>query len=217
MAGDATDSLMGRKTRNPWPAASKRRRYKPGKVPRPIRFHTRGPVRQEKSWAQAFSETRPWLLVIALVTLVAIWQTPGFYNAPSFLESDPETVAESFTRCGPGRGHACVTDGDTIKLGDRKIRVVGIDTPEVAAQCTGERVLAEAATARMQAWLNEGPFVMVGRIDEPTDRYGRDLRSLRRKRPDGRYEDVADIMRAEGLARRYAGGFRRSWCDMDEG
>ena len=43
-----------------------------------------------------------------------------------------------------------------------------------------EAVKAEAATAELQRLLNHGPFEMVGRIDDMKDRYGRDLRALRR-------------------------------------
>ena len=44
-----------------------------------------------------------------------------------------ERVSATFTPCGPGRGSACVIDGDTFKLGDRKIRIIGIDAPELAS------------------------------------------------------------------------------------
>ena len=191
----------------------RRGRFTRRKAPRPPRFHTRGPARRT-SWRQAFVETRPWLLFIALVTLVTIgWQSPGFVGAPAFLETDPEWSDAGFSRCGRGRSFACVVDGDTIKLGERTIRIVGMDTPEVDSRCVGEAALAEAATVRLQSWLNRGPFAMVGRVDEQTDRYGRDLLSLRRQLPDGSWEDVADVMRAEGLARSYSGGFRAGWCD----
>ena len=49
---------------------------------------------------------------------------------------------------------------------------------------------------------------MVGRIGNQQDRYGRDLRALRRVRPDGTVESIAQEMRNSGVARRYLGGFR---------
>ena len=49
---------------------------------------------------------------------------------PGFLSGEPERVAAQFTRCGPGRVHACVVDGDTFKLGKRRVRIIGIDAPE---------------------------------------------------------------------------------------
>lgn len=177
--------------------------------PKPARFR-----RRQKSWRQAWRETRPFVLLIMLVTLVAIYQSAGFYAPPAFLAMEPEKVDQYFTRCGPGRGHACVTDGDTIKLGTRKIRIVGIDAPEMEGRCTYERVLAEQASERMRSWVNAGPFEMVGRVDEPTDRYGRDLRTLRRQLPGGAgTEYAAEVMREAGLARRYSGGWRDGWCE----
>ena len=119
----------------------------------------------------------------------------------------PERVSEHFTRCGPGRGHACVIDGDTFKLGDRKIRIIGIDAPEThPARCAEEAAKGEAATIRLQSLLNQGPFEMIGSYGDLTDRYGRDLRMITR---DG--ESIAEKLRAEGLVRRYL-GYRMPWC-----
>lgn len=154
---------------------------------------------------------RPFILGAILLT---IWPAadPALIEPPRFLSTEPERVSEHFTRCGPGRGHACVVDGDTIKLGERRIRIIGIDTPEVDARCPAEAVQAEAATAELQRLLNQGPFEMVGRIDDRRDKYGRELLALRRTRPDGTVQSIADDMRERGLARRYLGGFRSGWC-----
>lgn len=61
-------------------------------------------------------------------------------------------------------------------------------------------VQSGAATARLQALLNEGPFEMVGSRADMTDRYGRDLRTILR---DGR--SIADQLREEEVERRYRG------------
>ena len=134
-------------------------------------------------------------------------------DPPGFLSSEPEQISAHFTRCGPGRGNACVVDGDTFKLGKRKIRIIGIDAPEThPARCAEEARLGELATVKLQQLLNERPFEMVGRIDDMHDRYGRDLRVIRRLNPDGSYQNMAEAMRASGLARRYLGGFKQGWC-----
>ena len=167
-----------------------------------------GIARETVGW---LGKLRPFILGAILLT---IWPAadPALVEPPSFLATAPEQVSEHFTRCGPGRGHACVVDGDTITLGQRKIRIIGIDTAEVDARCPAEAVQAEAATAELQRLLNQGPFEMVGRIDERTDKYGRELLALRRTRPDGTVQSIADDMRSSGLARRYLGGFRSGWC-----
>ena len=166
-------------------------------------------ARETVGWLRLF---RPFIL--GAILLLA-WPTldPALVEPPAFLAMTPERVSEQFTRCGPGRGHACVIDGDTIKLGPRKIRIICIDTPEThPARCPEEARLGDAATARLQELLNQGPFEMVGRVGDLHDRHGRDLRVLQRKRSDGTTQSVAAEMRASGLARRYLGGFKSGWC-----
>lgn len=112
----------------------------------------------------------------------------------------------------PFGGGNCVVDGDTFRLGQRRIRVVGIDTAEVDARCPAEAEQAEASTEALLEWLNRGPFELTGRLDDPTDRYGRELGIVRRRAGDGSAEGLAEWMRGEGGARRYSGGLRGGWC-----
>lgn len=194
---------MGKKLRfNP----SRRRRGKTRSVP-PARFKPRPP-----GWRDAFVSLRPWLLLIGFVTMAYIFTLPGAFSAPGWLSSEPQVIEGRFTRCGRGRGYYCVVDGDTFKLGSTSVRVVGIDTAEVDAECAAEAVQAEASTEALQGWLNRGPFRMTHRLDEPIDRYGRSLRTVYRLRPDGSEDRLADFMRAEGGARGYWGGGRGDWC-----
>ena len=172
----------------------------------------RGPRRSGMTWGRAFAEMRPVLLLIVFLTLGTVLGDGAAFEPPAFLQTDPERVQGSFTRCGPGRGAYCVIDGDTFKLGERKVRVVGIDAAEVHARCPAEAILAERSTAALQRWLNRGPFQMTARLDQPTDRYGRDLRIVKRLAPDGREDRLADFMQAEGEARSYLGGYRGGWC-----
>lgn len=147
--------------------------------------------------------------VLAGVLFVA-WAgaDPMLVDPPAFLSSEPEQISVHFTRCGPGRGNACVVDGDTFKLGKRKIRIIGIDAPEThPARCAEEARLGEQATDKLQELLNRGPFEMVAPVYGKQDRYGRDLRSIRRGD-----QSIADDMRESGLAHRYLGGFKQGWC-----
>ena len=194
---------MGKKLRfNP----KRRRRGKTRSVP-PARFKPRPP-----GWRDAFVSLRPWLLLIGFVTVAYIFTLPGAFSAPGWLSSEPQVIEGRFTRCGRGRGYYCVVDGDTFKLGNTSVRVVGIDTAEKDADCAAEAVQAEASTKALQAWLNRGPFRMTHRLDEPIDRYGRSLRTVYRLRPDGSEDRLADFMRREGGARGYWGGGRGEWC-----
>lgn len=169
--------------------------------------------RRRRQFARQFARAgaRPFIL---FAILAGLWPTldPALVEPPVFLTTSPEPIIARFTRCGRGRGQACVVDGDTFKLGQRKIRIVGIDAPEThPATCPEEARLGEAATAELMRLLNQGPFEMTGRIDDSQDRYGRDLRMVTRKRPDGTTQSIAEDMRASGLARRYLGR-KSSWC-----
>lgn len=168
----------------------------------------RGLARDTIGWLRGL---RPFVLGAILLSM---WPAmdPALVEPVGLLATAPERVSETFTRCGRGRGHACVIDGDTIKLGQRKIRIIGIDAPEVAHPlCPAEAVKGEQATAKLQELLNQGPFEMTGRFDDMKDRYGRDLRALNRSNPDGTSSSIAEEMRKSGLAHRYV-GMKSSWC-----
>ena len=168
------------------------------------------PERRRSPLSRLLVAARPFGL---LAILCGIWVTmdPALVEPPEILAGEPEQVSETFSRCGFGRAHACVIDGDTFKLGNRKVRIIGIDAPEVHGQCAEEVRIAERATVRLQELLNQGPFEMAGRVDDMKDRYGRDLRTVSRKRPDGSMQSIASEMRESGLAHRYT-GFKTKWC-----
>ena len=116
-------------------------------------------------------------------------------------------VSVRFTPCGPGRGPACVIDGDTFKLGDRKVRITGIDAPELAHPlCPQEAALARKASERLRAMLNEGSFEMIPHRLQRTDSHGRELMVIER-----RGASIGDRLVEEGLAHRYLGS-KESWC-----
>lgn len=181
------------------------RKFPPPKFP-PKRRRARRPGGGGGSaFGRWLARVRPFGLLAGLAWL---WATnTGMVEPVGLIATAPERVDARFTRCGRGRGHACVIDGDTFKLGDRKIRIIGIDAPEThPARCPAEVALGEAATARLQALLSEGPFDMVGSRADMTDRYGRELRMIMR---DGR--SIGARMVEEGVVRRYL-GYKMGWC-----
>ena len=98
----------------------------------------------------------------------------------------------------------CVVDGDTLWYQGTKIRLIGIDAPEVSGQCRWERQLAAQATEHLTALLNTG----LRRIAyDGEDRYGRALARLWVK--DG---EVGPAMIAVGLAEPYGTGGGAPWC-----
>ena len=146
-------------------------------------------------------------LAAALLAIVGAAFDPAIIAPFGPLAAAPETVSANFTRCGRGRGFACVIDGDTIKMGSRRVRIVGIDAPELAhPSCAAERALAERSAARLLVLVNQGPFDMTAHRFNRSDRYGRDLLVLAR---DGR--SIGQQLIDEGLAHRYV-GMKQSWC-----
>ena len=101
-----------------------------------------------------------------------------------------------------------VIDGDTFDHNGERIRIAGIDTPELNGRCAREIELARAARRRMRELLAAGPFELVPAGDRDVDRYGRKLRDVVR---DGR--SIGDTLVAEGLAREWR-GYRRPWCGV---
>lgn len=121
-------------------------------------------------------------------------------NAPT------DRLTASFALCHSGGGINCIVDGDTFWFGGEKYRIADIDTPEThPARCVEEARLGDAATVRLQAWMNEGAFSLES-AGRDTDRYGRKLRIVTRGGAS-----VADTLIGEGLARPWEGK-RRPWC-----
>jgi endonuclease YncB( thermonuclease family) len=109
-----------------------------------------------------------------------------------------------------------VIDGDTFEARvhvwpgiaiTTKVRLRGIDAPELNAKCADEQRRAEAAREALHAILAAGG---VGVFNVSPDKYGG------RVVADASARDVPDIssaLLARGLARSYAGGRRTGWCD----
>jgi endonuclease YncB( thermonuclease family) len=109
-----------------------------------------------------------------------------------------------------------VIDGDTFEARvhvwpgldiTTKIRLRGIDAPELKARCPAERAMAEAARDALAGMLAEG---QVGISAVTPDKYGG------RVVADAATRSVASVsaeLQAKGLARGYRGGRRLGWCD----
>lgn len=101
---------------------------------------------------------------------------------------------------------ACMPiDGDTLRCGSERVRIVAIDTPELNGRCPYERTRAVLARERLRELLASGRVVLE-RDGRDRDRFGR---LLRRVRVNGR--DVGDQLVSEGLARVWRGR-REPWC-----
>ena len=106
-------------------------------------------------------------------------------------------------------------DGDTLGVSARiwlgqevetKVRLEGVDAPELRGACEAERAAARAARAWLDAQL-AGAAVRL--VDVRFDKYGGRVLA-RVLDPQGR--DVGAALVAEGLARAYDGRRREPWC-----
>ena len=108
-----------------------------------------------------------------------------------------------------------VIDGDTFEARvhlwpgldvTSRVRLRGIDAPELRARCDGERVGAEAARDALRTILDQGEVRIAHVV---VDKYGGRVvaDAFTRGTPD-----VSEAMIQNGAARRYDGRRRESWC-----
>lgn len=112
-----------------------------------------------------------------------------------------------------------VIDGDTFRarvhvwLGQSvevKVRLKGVDTPEMNGKCAAEKKLARQAKAFAENWLKENPAQLV---DVHYGTYaGRVLASVQRRgTPNAADKSLSAALLAENLAKPYKGR-RARWC-----
>lgn len=154
-----------------------------------------------------------WLAAALLVAATWYWFGDQQIADKAMLKGPSEQVTGRFVRCGTRGSANCVPDGDTLKIGARTIRIIGIDAPELhPSRCAEEARLGEAAAQQLLVLVNQGPFTLAGPQPVVRDDYGRELRHLLRARADGSVQSLADDMVASGAARAYLSGPRVPWC-----
>ncbi len=109
-----------------------------------------------------------------------------------------------------------VIDGDTIAVRARiwigqdvvtRVRIAGVDAPELNGGCPRERALASEARDFVADAIDAGVVTL---RDIRYDKYGG--RVLARVANSGG-QDLATLLIAAGLGRAYDGGARASWCE----
>ncbi len=108
-----------------------------------------------------------------------------------------------------------VIDGDTFEARVKvwpgmeavtRVRLRGVDAPEMKARCDDERVKALAAKDALSQMLSEGA---VDLANVSQDKYGGRVDA---DASTSNTRDVGEALVMRGLARRYDGGRRMSWC-----
>ena len=147
---------------------------------------------------------------VLTIGALALWRLFG----PAPDSGEWAVTGDRYTLCGQRPGSpACVVDGDTVRIGQRRIRLTGFDAPEMDGACAAERTRALAARGELAAWLNAGPFELDGGGSPPRDKYGRELRAARRGLGSGQFDLLADHMIAADLAADNGWFDERDWCD----
>jgi endonuclease YncB( thermonuclease family) len=165
------------------------------------------PSRRAPSFKPKRSEVKKALWAVPLLILAGALLDPKYIGPVWPLAAPAELVTTKFTACGAESSPACVLDGETVRLGDRTIRIVGIDAPDlVTPKCPAEAALAQRSAGRLRQLLNAGPFDMVAHRLQMLDRDGKYLMVLRRNG-----DSIGRRMIDEGLAHRYL-GLKRGWC-----
>lgn len=105
-------------------------------------------------------------------------------------------IAASALPQGSLTGRATVTDGDTIRIGATRIRLFGIDAPELQQLCEDEKGIPDACGLRARAELVDAIGGMpVSCAAMYTDRYNRTVATCA---VNGR--DLGEIMVQRGFA-----------------
>jgi endonuclease YncB( thermonuclease family) len=174
------------------------------------------------SWRRWFAAALPWVFVagVAAGTMLPVrdWVRRSL---PSSADSQAARDAEMvWKRAGNADTRHAVDvirtiDGDTFEARvhlepglelNTRVRLRGIDAPELKASCPQELQMAEAATGALRAMLGEGD-VRIFNI-RPDKYAGRVVADAATRRTG----NVSTAMLAAGHARSYSGGHRNGWC-----
>jgi endonuclease YncB( thermonuclease family) len=148
------------------------------------------------------------------------WPFPSTEQEQTPAAHDAETI---WKRAGnPAVRHPVdvlyTIDGDTFEARvhllpgmdlKTRIRLRGVDAPELKAQCAQELRLAEAASDALRGLLGDGEITI---YNIGPDKYpGRVVADVATRRTP----NVSAALLAGGHARAYGGGHRNGWCDAN--
>lgn len=180
-----------------------RRRWRPKRQPPTRNFHARQ-RRQFHARQRRRSFARRYFGFLAIAGLITggaaahlIWHEIASSTSGAFVSSQASTPARF------SAGYVHVVDGDTLRYDGGRIRLAGIDAPELSQTCRDaqrrEWSCGRAARARLIALVSHG---QVACIPQGRDRYGRTLATC----SAGQVADLSEALVRDGYAvdyRRY--------------
>ncbi len=171
------------------------------------------------SWRRRVSVALPWVFVLGMAAGTML-PARRWMHWPLPASTSPRNTDVIWKRAGnPSVRHPVdvirTIDGDTFEARVHlwpgldimtRVRLRGIDAPELKAQCEKEFRMAEAASDALQNLLTDGDVTI---YNIGPDKYqGRVVADVATKRTP----NVSDALLAGGFARSYDGGHRSGWC-----
>ena len=167
----------------------------------------------------------PWVFVLGVAAGATIPQVRQWYDRLNLSRSvnDPATSHDAeviLSRAGTAGGRHPVDvlrtiDGDTFEAKVHlwpgldmvtRVRLRGIDAPELKAGCAEEWRMAQAASEALRNLLSESQVTI---LNIGPDKYnGRVVADAATPRTP----NISEALLAAGHVRRYGGGHRSGWC-----
>lgn len=182
---------------------------------------------QRGSWRRRFSALLPWLFIVGVAVATTLplrqWLNwPGSTTSslsPHEIQAarDAETIWKTAGNSSVRRPVDIIRtiDGDTFEARvhlspgldlTTRVRLRGVDAPELKAACAKELEMAEAAGDALRKLLGEGGVTI---YNIGPDKYGgRVVADAATRRTD----NVSAALIATGHARGYVRGHRGAWC-----
>ena len=164
-----------------------------------------------------FSGLLPWMFVVGVAAAIVLTFRHGTNSHVDDRQSrDAEIVLQQSGNPDIREPVEVIRtiDGDTFLARVRprngrdlvvRVRLRGIDAPELKASCQEELDKAEAAARALRDLLGQGGVTIT---NLGPDKYGRVLADVATRRTT----NVAAALLAGGFARSYNGGHRDGWC-----
>ena len=182
--------------------------------------HLHRPSYSGSPFGRRFSGLLPWMFVVGIVTAIVLgfrhgttWPIPHGDDGQS---RDAEIILQHSGNSDMRQPVDVVrtVDGDTFLARVHqpngrdlvaRVRLRGIDAPEMKASCQDELDKAEAASDALRNLLGQGGVTI---FNLGQDKYGRVLADVATKRT----ANVSAALIAGGYVRSYNGGHRDGWC-----
>ncbi|MCC8941376.1 thermonuclease family protein [Bradyrhizobium sp. Arg68] len=171
-------------------------------------------------WGRRFSSVLPWVFVLGIAVGSTLPIRQWVHWPPHWSLGRSQDTDVILQRTGaPDIRHAVdvirTIDGDTFEARVHlspgpdlitRVRLRGIDAPELKASCRRELQMAEAATVALRDLLGQGSVAI---YNVGPDKYqGRVVADVATRKTD----NVSSALLAGGYARAYNGGHRFGWC-----